>query len=180
MMIDASGKQLKRLLSVENSQFLEGRECILMSFQWAQRRFFNAFLQFLKAKVKSFSNTCQFQHTRSEIQCELKKKKQPFTLNIRTQRKSIENEKGQKNSHAIKLCAVKRPTSSGKKSFQLQTTQRIVPAFKSLKTAPKQAESVFFLNKDLSAAAVMERKQIISRFVCSCLTSEGRFHLGPV
>lgn len=117
----------------------------------AQRRFFNAFLQFLKAKVKSLSNTCQFRQTRSEIQCDLKKNKKTFTLNIRTQRKSIENEKGQMHSHAIKLCAVKRPTSSGKKSFQLQTTQRIVPAFKSLKTAPKQAESFFFKQGSFSS-----------------------------
>lgn len=89
-MIDASGTQLnllKRLLSVENSQFLEGRECILMSFQWAQRRFVNAFLQFLKAKVKSLSNTCQFRQTRSEIQCDLKKKKKNFYLKYKNTEK---------------------------------------------------------------------------------------------
>lgn len=54
MMIDASGTQLnllKRLLSVENSQFLEGRECILMSFQWGHNADFSMlFSNFLKQR----------------------------------------------------------------------------------------------------------------------------------
>lgn len=90
-MIDASGTQLK---SAETSSFCRefpvfGRTGMHSDELpvGAQRRFFNAFLQFLKAKVKSFSNTCQFRQTRSEIQCDLKKKTNNFCLKYKNTEK---------------------------------------------------------------------------------------------
>lgn len=71
-MIGAGGTQqnlpnrILFLASVKNSQFLEGLKSILMSFQW-HMQLFNAFLQFVKAKVKSLSNTWQFRQSRLQI-----------------------------------------------------------------------------------------------------------------